>query len=76
MKQIAKTDPSLASHQHFLEQFQQVLMENLHYKKEQLPTIEICLREYASFEDNLHAMIQFAVDQKQFSKIYQSMDRM
>jgi hypothetical protein len=69
MKQIMARDPTQEFNVKFLEQLQTLLCQHLNLKKEQLPTIDKCISEYVSYEENLQAMMQIIVDQKQFSKV-------
>ncbi|KAG5685092.1 hypothetical protein PVAND_014293 [Polypedilum vanderplanki] len=69
MKQLSHSDAILEIKKHYLEQFQNLLVEYLNLNKDRFLTIDKCINEYISYEENLHAMIQLLKDQKHFLKV-------
>lgn len=76
MKNISKRDPIASLNENFLIRLQDVLVENLHVGREEIPTIEACLEAFVRHEEKMQTMISSNVNLENFKKIHEVMKQM
>jgi hypothetical protein len=69
MKIVSKRDPVASLNENFLGKLQDVMIENLQMKREELSTIAACLQAYVKYEEEIKVMVKSTVSLENFRKV-------
>jgi adenylosuccinate lyase len=76
MKIISKRNPKASLSEFFLKRIQDILVNYLSVKKEEIASVLQCLQEYVKHEENMQAMIKASLRQENLHKIVEVMNQL
>lgn len=76
MKIAVKRDPDAALNEFILKKLQDLVIEKLGLKREQLPTVVECLEELVRHHDNIASMVKASVNEENPSELAEVMQEM
>lgn len=76
MKNHAKRDPKGARDEILLKKLQDLITEHLPVKKNQLPTVDACVKELLKFQEHNRMVVRSSISQENLMNVYSRMKQM